>query len=266
MALFFLRNARRKRFVELCWELFQIAIGLAVVLIFASLVFADVKILGDSKSEPYKLVTLRADADGAALIWDVSDEDLVSSREFPDGSLTLTAKPGTYRIKVRAVRMKDGKISVETARHVLTFGDGPAPKPPVPPDPKPPTPPDPKPPTPPTPPPQSELGKKFQAAYASDPSPVAAKRGFLLSLAGFYEGVAESEWLAKADIPSTADMLAYLRAERVKFCPDSALMEVRKIISEQMLREFGDDPTTKVDRVKAKTVFLTISKALQEVK
>ena len=236
--------------------------GLGILFVFAALGLAsEVKILGDSKSEPYKLVTLRADTEGAALIWDVSDEDAVSCREFPDGSLTLTAKPGTYRIKVRAVRVKEGRVSVETGRHTLTFGDGPEPKPPTPPDPKPPIPPDPKPPVP----PQSELGKKFQAAYNSDPSPAAAKRGFLLSLAGFYEGVADSDWLAHAT-GSTADMLAYLRKEREKFCPDSALVEVRKVISEAMLKEFGDDPTTKVDRPKAKATFLLISKALQEVK
>lgn len=260
----FIRKAKRKRFIEIAWAFCQITLGILVVLFFASLVFAEVKIVGDTRSDPYKLVTLRVTgADGAALIWDVSNEELISSREIPDGTIDLTAKPGTYKVKVRAVWMKDGRISVETARHTITFGDGPSPPvPPIPPDPKPPTPPDPKPPVP----PQSELGKKFQAAYASDSAPVAAKKGFLLALAGFYEGVADSEYLAKADIPSTADMLSYLRTERSKFCPDTALLEVRKVISEQLLKDFGDDPMAKVDRAKAKTVFLAISKALQEVK
>lgn len=244
-------------------------LGIFLFMVLVQPAIAEVKVLGDDKADPYKLVILKAggDVDGSALIWDFVNEEMVSSKEMQDGTLIFTAPPGTYKLKLRAIKIKDGRPLVETARHIVTIGQGPDPKPPTPPtppDPKPPAPPDPKPPTPPN--PQSELGKKLQAAYDADLAPKAAKRGFLLSLAGFYEGVAESEWLAKAEIPSTADMLSYLRFERVKFCPDSALLEVRKVISEHMLRDFGEDPSAKVDRAKAKTVFLTISKGLQEVK
>lgn len=266
----FLLKSKRKRFVQFVQDFLMTALGIFIVLFFVGVVFGEVKIVGDSRSDPHKLVTLRTSgADGAALIWDVSNEEAVSSREIADGTLDIVAKPGTYKVKVRAVWVKDGKISVETARHVLTFGDAPTPpdpKPPTPPDPKPPTPPDPKPPTPPG--PQSELGKKLQVAYASDPAPAGAKRGFLLSLAGFYEGVADSDYL-KGDVGTVGDMLGYLRVQRETFCPDSALVPIRKVLSEFMLSSFGDDASAKVDAVvrdKAKVTFLTISKALQEVK
>lgn len=107
---------------------------------------ADLRIEGEAKVAPYRLARLTAAGDtrDAALIWDTSDEDRVDIEETPRG-VVIVAPPGTYKIKCHAVRLKDGKPIIETARFTLTVGE---PTPPTPlPGPTPPGPP--KPPGPP---------------------------------------------------------------------------------------------------------------------
>lgn len=134
--------------------------------------------------------------------------------------------------------------------------------------PTPPIPPDPKPPTPPTPAP-TEFVKQLKEAFDKDPLPTVSKRGLVISLAGFYAGVANSPWLKDEPIASLSDMLTYLRKTREDFCPEEALVGTRKVISEYMQKAIGGEPTAKVDdaiRNRCKGIFLTISNSLQEVK
>ena len=116
---------------------------LASLLLLTPGAWAELRIVGETKVEPYKLVRLSAEgADGAALIWDVTPEESVDVVEFPSKVL-FVAPPGTYKVKLRALRTKDGSSSFETARATVVIG---VPTPPVPPVP-------PAPPVPPTPPP-----------------------------------------------------------------------------------------------------------------
>lgn len=114
---------------------------LASLLLLTPGAWAELRIVGETKVEPYKLVRLSAEgADGAALIWDVTPEESVDVVEFPSKVL-FSAPPGTYKVKLRALRTKDGAASFETARATVVIG---TPAPPIPP----------APPVPPTPPPE----------------------------------------------------------------------------------------------------------------
>lgn len=112
---------------------------LASLLLLTPGAWAELRIVGETKVEPYKLVRLSAEgADGAALIWDVTPEESVDVVEFPSKVL-FSAPPGTYKVKLRALRTKDGAASFETARATVVIG---TPAPPIPPAPPvPPTPP-----------------------------------------------------------------------------------------------------------------------------
>jgi hypothetical protein len=107
------------------------------LLLLASSVLADLKIVGEMKLPANRLVRLEAEgaAEGAALIWDVSNEESVDAEEVGQRFL-FAAPPGSYKIKLRSIRLKDGKTTVETARAVVVIGDTP-PAPPVPPGPGP---------------------------------------------------------------------------------------------------------------------------------
>lgn len=109
--------------------------ALSAVLALAMPAWAELRIVGETKVEPYKLVRLAAEgADGAALIWDVTPEESVDIVEFPSKVL-FVAPPGTYKVKLRALRTKDGSSTFETARATVTVGTPTPPVPPVPPAP-----------------------------------------------------------------------------------------------------------------------------------
>lgn len=78
---------------------------------------------GPPESKPYRLVELVATnaQPDAALIWDVSPEDTADVRELPGGRLVMTGPPGTYKVKLRAIRFVDGKTSAESARMTLVI-------------------------------------------------------------------------------------------------------------------------------------------------
>ena len=111
---------------------------LLLLLLLPALALGKIDIAGLLQVEPHRLVSLQAqgDLDGAALVWDVSPEETADAVEFGN-SLCFTGPPGTYRVKLRAIRLRDGKASVETARATVTIGK---PTPPVPPGPVPPGP------------------------------------------------------------------------------------------------------------------------------
>jgi hypothetical protein len=100
---------------------------------------------GDLKIKRDKLVRLTAIGaqPGAALIWDVGNEEVIDAEET-EGRFLFTGPPGVYKVKLRAIVLKDGKTSVETARATVTVegqidppqpGPGPNPDPGPKPDP-----------------------------------------------------------------------------------------------------------------------------------
>lgn len=113
-------------------------------------------IQGPTRSDPYKLVELIAvgDITNRALIWDVFPEDTADLRELPGGRIVFTGPPGTYRIKLRAIRLQGEAITTETARFSVTIDKpfNPQPVPPTVPPVQPPT-------TPPQTPPQPPASK-----------------------------------------------------------------------------------------------------------
>lgn len=91
-------------------------------------------VTGPTSSPAHKLVELLATGDltGKAIIWDVYPEETADVREIADGRLIFTGPPGTYRIKLRALRLlSDGATAVETVRHTVTIDRPAVPQPPV---------------------------------------------------------------------------------------------------------------------------------------
>lgn len=93
---------------------------------------APLTIDGPQQVAPYRLVELRAvgNLTDCALIWDVSPEEVADTRELPGGTLLLVGPPGVYKVKLRAIRLREGNFTAETARFTLTIG---TPAPPTPP-------------------------------------------------------------------------------------------------------------------------------------
>lgn len=93
-----------------------------------------VKISGELKVPPYRLVELAADGAGAEdlIFWDVTPPESADVREN-GAKLLFVAPPGEYRVTVRVVPVKDGKISgpARTERCVVVIGMPPPPKPTV---------------------------------------------------------------------------------------------------------------------------------------
>lgn len=113
----------------------------------------DLKVSGDTKVKPYKLVSLKVEGvpPGYTILWDVYPEDSVSSsvNQKLRSTYEFVAPPGTYKVKVRAFKEE----AVLEQRVEVTIGTPPTPPGPVPPGPNPPgpTPPGPTPPNPPAP-------------------------------------------------------------------------------------------------------------------
>lgn len=115
---------------------------LLCLLLFASSVFAEVRITGETKAKRDTIVDLQAAGDitRAAFIWDCDKEELVSAKSL-GGRYLFAAPPGSYKIKLRVVTIKDGVPQIDEARTTVTIGDevppGPTPPGPTPPGPKP---------------------------------------------------------------------------------------------------------------------------------
>ena len=229
------------------------AAALLLVLLLGGSAFADVRIQGETKVPAYRIVRLSAagDVDGAALVWDVDREDSVDLVEV-GGQLLLVAPPGTYKVKLRAFRTRDGKMSAETARATVVIGDAP----PTPPGPGP-VPPGPVPPS-----PDSPLVKELKAAYQADTSPEKAKH--LASLAAVYREV--SAKTNASEVKTAGDLLGVLRAAVGSLVPADALVTVRKRIAVEVSASLPSDPAVALDtttRQKAAEVFTRVASALE---
>jgi hypothetical protein len=128
-------------------SLFFVLLPLLLLLLAAPAAPAQLRITGDTKVREHTIARLTAEgAADAALIWDVDQEDKVDAIEW-GSSLFFVGPPGSYRIKCRAIRVKDGRPIAETARATVVIEAASPPPPPPPPGPTPPPPP-PPPPTP----------------------------------------------------------------------------------------------------------------------
>ncbi len=95
-----------------------------------------VKIIGPvGPVPPYTLVELQAEGDltGAAVLWDVTPDDVADVKELPGGKMVFVGPPGTYKVKCTVVRLKDGQTIADRQRFVVVIGTPAPPVPPVPP-------------------------------------------------------------------------------------------------------------------------------------
>jgi hypothetical protein len=204
------------------------------------------------KVPEHKIVRLTAtgDTDGAALIWDLDREDVADVEEI-GGRLLFAGPPGVYKIKLRAIRVKDGKTSAETARATVTIGTAP----PAPPGPNPPIPPG----------PETQLVKDLRAAYQADVSPLKAQH--LANLAAVYREVATKT--NSADLKTAGDLLTVLRTAVASLVPPDGLLAVRKRIGVEVSASLPTDPAVALDsatRAKAADVFTRVASALEMAK
>lgn len=111
--------------------------------LLAHVASAELKITGDTKVAPYKLVRLSAEGldAKAGVIWRVSPNKEVSKASgLTRGKLEFVAPPGEYTVDVLAVRLSaDGGTVIEEAQASVTIGEpgpdpgpGPGPTPPAP--------------------------------------------------------------------------------------------------------------------------------------
>lgn len=114
-----------------------------LALALASTALAELRIVGPSTMKRDALVELKADgvADGAAVLWDVFPEGAASIKEGGNW-IVFNGPPGVYSVRAMSISAKDGKVTVERARHSVTIEGSTVPPvpPPIPPTP-PPTPP-----------------------------------------------------------------------------------------------------------------------------
>ena len=121
-------------------------LGLVAGLILVGVASAEIKITGETKVAPHRLVKLEATGaqPKAGLIWRVSPSKAVDKASTAKGHLQFTAPPGEYAVTLLAVRLSAaGETEVEEAEATVVIGEpkppepgpGPGPKPPDPPKP-----------------------------------------------------------------------------------------------------------------------------------
>lgn len=151
-------------------------------------------------------------------------------------------------------------ISLPDGAYCWTIVKASPPVPVPPPEPAPPTP------TPPAPTP-SALTLKLQAAYTADAALPAVKDTQRITLKGLYEAMADHA--NNPAIATTTDLLADLKTVSGQLVQPNALVEVRKVISAEIVSALGTTPGAKLDpdlRPRAVGVFTRIAKSLGEVK
>lgn len=206
---------------------------------------AVLAITGPAQVDPYKLVKLSLSKDeaGAAVIWDITPEEGVDILGDGAQNCVFTGLPGTYRAKVRVIRLgADGKTSIETARATVVIG---TPAPVVPPT------------------PADPLTANLQAVYSADTAAPADKAKHKAALAAVYrQGVTA---LADPKVVTSADLLAVLKTASSSVVPANALGGVRGVIGAELAGTFGTT-TTPLDRAAATAALTRIASALEGLK
>lgn len=218
----------------------------------ATICATPVKIVGPSGPvPPYTLIELQAEGDltGAAVLWDVSPDELADVRELPGGKVVFTGPPGNYRITCTVVRLKDGQTIADRQRFKVTIG---TPVPPVPP-------------VPPEPPPDDGLTKTLRAAYAAEAD--GQKAGQAAFLASVYRGA--GVLVDRADITTNKQLLAALHT--VVEAPgvglkSTQLMVVRNAVADYLDAELGKSASAPVDKAKARAAFARVAASLEALR
>lgn len=113
---------------------------LLALLLCASLSQAQIRIAGETKVNPYKIVKLNVDGvpPKAGVIWRISpDKDIDKSSASTKTKLEFVAPPGEYRVEALAITLStDGTTDIQEAKATVVIGT-PKPPEPVPPDPGP---------------------------------------------------------------------------------------------------------------------------------
>ncbi len=220
----------------------------------------EISLPAEFKGEVGQLIELKCETTGTIVRWRSCGTGLNLIDDLPDlitkkGAYVIACKPGSYRVECWSAI---GNSPTWIYKTTVVIGEpGPAPPVPVPPTPVPPTPI----------PPSSELAKKLQAAYTTNPALPAVKLSQKNSLTGLY--LAMVDHAKNPAITTTTMLLADLKAQSDATVPASGLIECRKVISEEVRGAVGsamDAPLDPDIRGKAVDVFGRVAKALTEVK
>ncbi len=216
-----------------------------VPLVLASLALGQVpapsvKLPAEVAGQPGRIVQLKAEATGPHVRWFLvsEDADLVP---FPDGKVALFSSPKAGKYTVLAWTAA-GDVPSDAAKCVIVVAGSPAP-PPIP----------------------SPFARDLQKLYADDATADKAKP--LAQLVALYrEAVAFAE---KADVATTGDLAAHIRAAGGTLLAADALVGVRKRIAEEIAKELSTDADKPLDaatRTKAAKLFEQIATHLEELK
>ncbi len=219
-----------------------------LTLLLAACSAAEVRIAGETKVAAHRLVRLRAEGDvaGAALIWDVSDEDRLDLQEVP-GGVILTGPPGTYKVKLRAIRIKDGGPVIDTGRATIVIGSAPGPDP-VPPGP--------------TPPPDDAFTRAVKAAYAAEAE--ADKRARGKALAALYRQAARPDFLS--GVATWGALFDAMRAAASSLSVSGRLPAVQKAVAAELkdrLPTAREQALDAAGRALAAATFARVASALE---
>lgn len=218
------------------------SLALWCVLLCGPPLLADLKITGDLKLPPNRIVRLAAEGApaGAAYIWDV-DREGDCDLEEQGGRLLFAAGPGVYKVKVRSVVLKDGRTLIETARVVVTIGE-------------------PTPPPPPPPPPDDALAKTLRTAHAADADADKAKHA--KSLAALYRNAP-----GVLDKAATAgDLYRILKESAAMLLPAAAVPNTRKAVAAELAAVLPATPETALTdmhKQQARSLFGRLAAALE---
>lgn len=223
-----------------------------IILLWSASVASALSIVGPTQVKPYEGIELYPDTDvaGAATIWDVDREDIAWVREYGP-KLVFVGPPGTYKVKLRVIRIgPDGKtINVETARTTVTIGPV-GPIPPNPPDPVPPV---------------DPLVQSLQDAFTKDSGVVADKVTWKTGLSSTYKQGAA--FVTDPTVLTVGDL--YNKLKGVVTIPSDALTNTRQRVAQELVTLLGTDPTKTLTadlRSVANKKFIQLADGLDKVK
>lgn len=193
------------------------------------------------------VAVLTAKTDAKSVVWLPTPglADAIPAELLKDSKTRVVAgKPGSYRVVAIAALAADKAAWAEA-----TFSfDGPEPQP-VPP------------PTPPAPPPVDTLAQRLRDAYAGDASP--GKRGQLINLKAIYGTMADHA-AKDAGITTSRKLLDVLTEVKAGMLADGILVEMRRILSAEILAAIGTPSDAPLDRQAAAALFTRLVRALPE--
>ncbi|QEL14888.1 hypothetical protein [Limnoglobus roseus] len=200
----------------------------------------SIKLPSEVTGQPGRILQLKAEATGPHVRWFLAsdDADLVP---FPDGKVALFSSPKAGKYTVLAWTAA-GDVPSDAAKCVVTIAGPPAP-PPAP----------------------SPFLRDLQKLYADDAT--TDKAGPLAQLAALYHEAVT--FVVKADVATTSDLAARIRAAGSTLLAADALVGVRKRIAEEVAKELstdGDKPLDAATRAKAAKLFEQIATHLEELK